>query len=575
MIVLDRPEAYGRASRHLSNLGFREDAPGRWWGYLAVDGSRRLAIRVVFGAEYPASRPKFVLVRPDEIGVVKHVNRSGEICVAPEHGLFFDPARPEDVLDELLERGRKILREGIANGGHVDVSDEVVAYWEASERRGVPIRSVVTSGRETREVFVSNVVLAPGTNLNGTWLAADTRDDVLAFAKTLGWKANEPKLAPLFRLSRPLLLGEITATKRVRNLVRLIRACAELADCHNVERLLGGSSAPLVLLDVPVTGSTMRALLAATYSLIQPRQLRPARANFAHRVLASGKEPITRVPVDRFDRDYQQARVGNDVSLASKRVAVVGCGSVGGRIAVHLATMGVGSLLLVDPETFSNDNLGRHLLSIRDVGRSKVAALAEVLATRAPHTRVAVERTSVLELDVVAFTDVDLVIVAVGDSGIELLLSRRLRSVTRLLHSWLEAQGAGGHAFLAGAPGTPGCFACLFDRDPDDMLYLKPSFVPPDVSTVRTIAGCAATFTPFGTLDAERAAIEATALAVDALRDASATAGEPRLVSWFERPYATDGSAVPATPYGRKFAAGQRLEFSAERILATGCAACG
>ena len=48
--------------------------------------------------------------------------------------------------------------------------------------------------------------------------------------------------------------------------------------------------------------------------------------------------------------------------LAEKYVVIAGCGSVGGPVAQQLAMAGVGQSTLVDPETLTWSNIGRHPL---------------------------------------------------------------------------------------------------------------------------------------------------------------------------------------------------------------------
>ncbi|MBB4376383.1 ThiF family adenylyltransferase [Bradyrhizobium sp. SBR1B] len=65
--------------------------------------------------------------------------------------------------------------------------------------------------------------------------------------------------------------------------------------------------------------------------------------------------------------------------LAAKRVAIVGCGSLGSKAATMLARSGVGGFVLVDDDILLPDNLIRNDLDWRDAGVHKVPALARRL----------------------------------------------------------------------------------------------------------------------------------------------------------------------------------------------------
>ena len=75
-------------------------------------------------------------------------------------------------------------------------------------------------------------------------------------------------------------------------------------------------------------------------------------------------------------------------SMGERRVLVAGCGSVGSRIAEDLARSGVRHFVLVDPDEVSLPNMARSVYARADVGRAKVAVLAERLRGIAPETEV-------------------------------------------------------------------------------------------------------------------------------------------------------------------------------------------
>lgn len=77
----------------------------------------------------------------------------------------------------------------------------------------------------------------------------------------------------------------------------------------------------------------------------------------------------------RYQRNRRTISIDGQRRLFRGRVAVVGCGGLGGYVIEQLARLGVGSLVVVDPDVFEEHNLNRQLLSSLDgLGKSKVAA---------------------------------------------------------------------------------------------------------------------------------------------------------------------------------------------------------
>jgi molybdopterin/thiamine biosynthesis adenylyltransferase len=75
-----------------------------------------------------------------------------------------------------------------------------------------------------------------------------------------------------------------------------------------------------------------------------------------------------------FIRNPEQRKL-----LENKNVLLVGCGSMGSALSEMLVRAGVGNLTLIDPENLAPENLVRHMLTQKDLGRPKVEAMKERL----------------------------------------------------------------------------------------------------------------------------------------------------------------------------------------------------
>lgn len=84
----------------------------------------------------------------------------------------------------------------------------------------------------------------------------------------------------------------------------------------------------------------------------------------------------------------------NHAGLSQKRVAIVGCGSVGSKIATTLARSGICKFTLVDDDIFFQGNLVRNDLDARAIGQHKVDALAVRIKDIVANTAISVRRVS-------------------------------------------------------------------------------------------------------------------------------------------------------------------------------------
>jgi hypothetical protein len=78
--------------------------------------------------------------------------------------------------------------------------------------------------------------------------------------------------------------------------------------------------------------------------------------------------------------------------LANKTLGIVGCGSVGSKVAASLCRTGVGKFLLIDEDIFFPGNVVRNELDLRVTGAHKAVGLRERLKNLAPEASVRVFR---------------------------------------------------------------------------------------------------------------------------------------------------------------------------------------
>jgi len=83
----------------------------------------------------------------------------------------------------------------------------------------------------------------------------------------------------------------------------------------------------------------------------------------------------------RYQRNRQTISTAQQLTLFHSRVAVIGCGGLGGYVLEELARLGVGTIIAIDPDVFEEHNLNRQLLATpATLGQPKVAAAAARIA---------------------------------------------------------------------------------------------------------------------------------------------------------------------------------------------------
>ncbi len=159
--------------------------------------------------------------------------------------------------------------------------------------------------------------------------------------------------------------------------------------------------------------------------------------------------------------------------LRKKKVAVIGLGSGGSFIARELCKSGVGNFLLVDHDRLESGNICRHECGLRDLGRKKVAAMAELLLDRNPALKVEtmdlkVSGKSIGKLKN-AIDDVDLVICATDNRESRLLVNRICLELDKTLLFGAVFRRAYGGQILRVIPHLTPCYQCFVSALPGVM----------------------------------------------------------------------------------------------------------
>ncbi len=84
---------------------------------------------------------------------------------------------------------------------------------------------------------------------------------------------------------------------------------------------------------------------------------------------------------ERYQRSIGTVGINGQVKLLEAKVGVIGAGGLGGFTLELLARMGVGRIVVVDGDSFTDSNLNRQLLGLENnLGKSKVKAAFERIA---------------------------------------------------------------------------------------------------------------------------------------------------------------------------------------------------
>jgi molybdopterin/thiamine biosynthesis adenylyltransferase len=514
------------AEAELKARGFGRADDGVWSGTLDCGEHGAVLATVQLPEDFPGVIPEIFVERSALARRVPHVEKSGKVCIAPTTGVLIDTANPRGVMREAFERAQHVLVKGLSGANDDDFTNEFLAYWEPGSE-GTVWTTCNPSGqsRPIKQVSISRSAQDKGEVL----LLADSSNDALEWASKLGRQVERRGEAFFVELQSAFIPPDFEEKLSTAEVIEIIRSHATSQTERDLRAWLAGQHLPCtIMMSMPLNGKYAgRVVIVVRLKKAVGESARRAHKGFRVGHVPANWEirfthdtPVTKFRIERFDPDYLFTRGGASGDMYPKTVAIIGCGSVGSHVTEQLASLGVGRLRLVEPKVLTAANVHRHALGVNYVGINKALGMKVELGLRFPHIRVECreERVEkVLQKDPDFIMGVDLAIIALGDENLELRLNDMLGHSVPRLHVWVEPLGIGIHVLATGfAPGL-GCYRCLFDVDPLHGLYNRSAFAAPGQSFQRTFSGCAGTFTPFASIDANQAALEATRLAIDFL----------------------------------------------------------
>ncbi|OEH86125.1 thiamine biosynthesis protein ThiF [Desulfuribacillus stibiiarsenatis] len=134
----------------------------------------------------------------------------------------------------------------------------------------------------------------------------------------------------------------------------------------------------------------------------------------------------------KYQRNRNTITIEEQLKLFQSKVAVVGCGGLGGYVIEELTRLGVGTLTLIDPDIFEEHNLNRQVLSsVKDLKSYK----AKVAAKRVKQINPAVKVRPIVDYYSLVngkenFEDVDLVIDALDNISTRLDLAQTCKDIS-------------------------------------------------------------------------------------------------------------------------------------------------
>lgn len=449
--------------------------------------------------------------------LMPHVSAGGVLCYLAEGGVVLDRFRPDVAVWQCIDQARLVMDRAIEDPQYLsdEFRGEFCANWRIAQ---LPVALAGLIGAIDSNATAAYYYLVGTADTKRLYVSSNA-DEVQRFCNALDWKTDGPVIPCwIFRSKRVPALPANGLPKTVHETFSWLRAWDR--DLHHAIQVRLAEPSYLSWVRCEIAIQTPVGWIGFAFELDRmisrgfakkPREYR----NYLHR--KGGGTPIERRVFQEvgskyvYERNLTGLKLG---TLAGKKIAMIGCGAIGGYLGSALVRLGAGTeggvLHLQDVDDLQPDNLGRHRLGYDQLFENKAIGLRKTLARESPFANVVHSDKSAVAVFPEGF---DLIINATGDQAVaEALNAHHQRlSHTPLLHLWVFGNGDCVQGLWVESR-KYACYRCL--RHNDEARYGEPRFPLTQTQTLRAFVGCHA-FTPY----AVSAPMSAAALGMDFIGD--------------------------------------------------------
>ena len=395
-------------------------------------------------------RIRLLEIPPELPNAVPHLGAEGGLCYLAKGTVVLDIYDPVGQSLACLQRAAAVLGQILKGEMIEDLAEEFFAYWNGW---------LCFVDMQGEDLGRQNCIVAQA-NGNPLWFITDNEDRTTRKLHSLGYQVTDKTVLtyrvkttaqprPLTSHWPPETVGDVLAWQST-----LDPRCRRKIHERIKEGQSKKANGVLIIIESPLMTYGFAVLF--DHQVSQKTKLADRRdSSFGLKVM-----PVSVIRID--DRYLAQRNIPKSKTLAGKRIALVGCGTIGGYLSDMLVKAGAGScggkLTLVDFDGLLPQNIGRHRLGFPDLLSNKAEAMAKELKRLSPGVEV-----HALPVDVrqAQLGKLDLLIDATGEESLGHWLCGHYPPPTPMLSVWIEGPGTAVRALLrANPPGA--CYRCLW-----------------------------------------------------------------------------------------------------------------
>ena len=432
-----------------------------------------IVIYAGFKSEFPYSLPSFYF-QSTQFGYLPHIeSQGGKLCLF-EDGVSFKIDNPEDLVIDCIKKAKKLVREGAEKKNFDDFNAEITSYWTRTYNRELAVDECY---------IIYDKIPSSTTVLNTIKYAvpiAGLKKNDEKYITLLYGSDDEPfdsYISRNYSVSRGNALfvcGFQIPSEAPYDLVfhEFINRVSSVEDRKQAVNFINHNRGGKIFFQL--TSAKIGGIFMPPVNLNR-KGFRPGFLKTSDIYLKYEKKSSKLMRL--YGSLYSISRIANRTmgSLMPKyRFAVAGLGSIGSNLVHFLNGHNNVSFTLIDGESLSIDNIGRHLLGFQFINQFKAHAVSEHLHSIRPEQDITAEIDTIqgfINTHIDNLNKHAALFSCTGDTMTdEFIINAINQDVIKIpvFFLWLEPFGSAGHLiYLNRTKGDP----LITIANPDTMLY--------------------------------------------------------------------------------------------------------
>lgn len=441
--------------RHMIGWGFTkvDPQPNSSWlvmaGQLATASQGAVQCEVWIDRSFERPLKIWVTGVPKPLpNLVPHLSPNGYLCYAAPGTEIIDIYDPVGQTRTSLLQAADVLEQILAGKMKDDLQEEFFVYWDGVycfydvDRRSSGSLNVLQLSDNRFYVLTDDVE-------RSRLKFARAGRKILEFHTRVEMITSSVAPRPLQRNWPPSTVSHILDWQR-----ELDDACKRKIRDKIIAAYRDGQPCVMIVVESQKTGYSYGFLVHDLQAN------RPSDRRSTDQRLPIFECPVSLLSMLRLDDQYlSQRNIPGQTTLASTRIGMIGCGTIGGFLAEMLVKAGAGTgdgeLLLIDNDTLMPQNLGRHRLGFNHLFQGKADSVAKELRNAMPTAKVTPFSSDAKDVNLAGL---DLIIDATGEEAFGHWLAKAASCPT--LHVWIEGAGVAVRTLMRRRP-EQGCYRCL------------------------------------------------------------------------------------------------------------------